>query len=107
MSGSFEVPDELIVRKITGRIGAVSVVGHTGGVVVISNATRWKRFEARATRIDSTLIAAGLSTRPTWGMPLTGCAMARQRRLGPQPAQRQRPPEDLHRLWNARLQLNT
>jgi hypothetical protein len=27
VSGSFEVPDELIVRKITGRIGAESVVG--------------------------------------------------------------------------------
>ena len=71
VSGSFEVPDELIVRKITGRIGAEAWWAQTRSDL---RCDALEALRGEAGRIDSTVIAAELSTRPTWGMPLTGSA---------------------------------
>ena len=53
---SERVPDESTVRKLTRRIGADTVNELTR--VLIVQATRSKRFRARAVRIDSTVIEA-------------------------------------------------
>jgi IS5 family transposase len=50
------VPDESTVRKLTRRIGADTVNELTRALIV--EATRSKRFRARAVRIDSTVIEA-------------------------------------------------
>src|SRR5450755_2774255 len=56
ISLSERVPDESTVRKLTRRIGPETVNEVTR--VLIVEATRSKRFRARAVRIDSTVIAA-------------------------------------------------
>jgi transposase, IS5 family len=56
ISLSERVPDESTVRKLTRRIGADTVNELTR--VLIVQATRSKRFRARAVRIDSTVIEA-------------------------------------------------
>jgi transposase, IS5 family len=56
ISLSERVPDESTVRKLTRRIGADTVNELTR--VLIVQATRFKRFRARAVRIDSTVIEA-------------------------------------------------
>jgi IS5 family transposase len=56
ISLSARVPDESTVRKLTRRIGADTVDELTR--VLIMQATRSKRFRARAVRIDSTVIEA-------------------------------------------------
>jgi transposase, IS5 family len=53
---SERVPDESTVRKLTRRIGAETVNEMTRALIV--DATRSKRFRARAVRIDSTVIEA-------------------------------------------------
>ena len=53
---SERVPDESTVRKLTRRIGAETINELTR--VLIVQATRSKRFRARAVRIDSTVIEA-------------------------------------------------
>ena len=53
---SERVPDESTVRKLTRRIGAETVNELTRCLIV--DATRSKRFRARAVRIDSTVIEA-------------------------------------------------
>jgi IS5 family transposase len=53
---SERVPDESTVRKLTRRIGAETVNELTRCLIV--EATRSKRFRARAVRIDSTVIEA-------------------------------------------------
>ena len=53
---SERVPDESTVRKLTRRIGAETVNELTRALIV--EATRSKRFRARAVRIDSTVIEA-------------------------------------------------
>jgi IS5 family transposase len=53
---SERVPDESTVRKLTRRIGAETVNDLTRSLIV--EATRSKRFRARAVRIDSTVIEA-------------------------------------------------
>jgi transposase, IS5 family len=56
ISLSERVPDESTVRKLTRRIGAETVNELTRALIV--DATRSKRFRARAVRIDSTVIEA-------------------------------------------------
>jgi IS5 family transposase len=56
ISLSERVPDESTVRKLTRRIGADTINELTR--VLIVQATRSKRFRARAVRIDSTVIEA-------------------------------------------------
>src|SRR3954466_8237222 len=56
ISLSERVPDESTVRKLTRRIGVDTVNELTR--VLIVQATRSKRFRARAVRIDSTVIEA-------------------------------------------------
>jgi IS5 family transposase len=56
ISLSERVPDESTVRKLTRRIGAETVNELTRELIV--EATRSKRFRARAVRIDSTVIEA-------------------------------------------------
>jgi IS5 family transposase len=56
VSLSERVPDESTVRKLTRRIGAETVNELTRCLIV--EATRSKRFRARAVRIDSTVIEA-------------------------------------------------
>jgi len=56
ISLSERVPDESTVRKLTRRIGAETVNELTRCLIV--EATRSKRFRARAVRIDSTVIEA-------------------------------------------------
>ena len=53
---SERVPDESTVRKLTRRIGAETVNEMTRALIV--EATRSRRFRARAVRIDSTVIEA-------------------------------------------------
>ena len=53
---SERVPDESTVRKLTRRIGPETVNEMTRALIV--EATRSKRFRARAVRIDSTVIEA-------------------------------------------------
>jgi IS5 family transposase len=53
---SERVPDESTVRKLTRRIGAETVNELTRALIV--EATRSRRFRARAVRIDSTVIEA-------------------------------------------------
>jgi transposase, IS5 family len=55
---SERVPDESTVRKLTRRIGAETVHELTRCLIV--EATRSKRFRARAVRIDSTVIEADM-----------------------------------------------
>src|ERR1017187_518254 len=57
ISLSERVPDESTVRKLTRRIGAETVNELTRALIV--EATRSRRFRARAVRIDSTGIEAG------------------------------------------------
>ncbi len=57
------VPDESTVRKLTRRIGQDTVNEIIR--VLIASAVREQRFRARAVRIDSTVIEATSSTRPT------------------------------------------
>ena len=56
ISLSERVPDESTVRKLTRRVGAETVNELTRALIV--DATRSKRFRARAVRIDSTVIEA-------------------------------------------------
>ena len=56
ISLSERVPDESTVRKLTRRVGAETVNELTRALIV--EATRSRRFRARAVRIDSTVIEA-------------------------------------------------
>jgi transposase, IS5 family len=56
ISLSERVPDESTIRKLTRRLGAETVNELTRALIV--EATRSKRFRARAVRIDSTVIEA-------------------------------------------------
>src|SRR6185437_4165744 len=56
ISLSERVPDESTIRKLTRRVGAETVNELTRMLIV--EATRSRRFRARAVRIDSTVVAA-------------------------------------------------
>jgi IS5 family transposase len=79
ISLSERVPDESTVRKLTRRIGADTVNDLTR--VLIVQATRSKRFRARAVRIDSTVIEADVQYPTDAGLAAHGVrALAREGR---------------------------
>ena len=57
------VPDESTVRKLTRRLGPEMVEELSRELIV--KARREKRFRPRAARIDSTVVEADCSIRPT------------------------------------------
>ena len=76
ISLSERVPDESTVRKLTRRFGADTVNELTR--VLIVQATRAKRFRARAVRIDSTVIEADVRYPTDAGLAAHGVrALAR------------------------------
>jgi IS5 family transposase len=76
---SERVPCESTVRKLTRRIGAVTVNELTR--VLITAAVREKRFRARAVRIDSTVIEADVKYPTDAGLASHGVqALAREGR---------------------------
>ena len=95
------VPDESTVRKLTRRLGGEVVDELTRCVIV--KAQRETRFQARAVRIDSTVVEADVAIRPTRGWRWTaqgagargaqGCAEGWPRRgLGDRSFPLDRPP---------------
>jgi transposase, IS5 family len=79
ISLSERVPDESTIRKLTRRIGADTINELTR--VLIVQATRSKRFRARAVRIDSTVIEADVRYPTDAGLAGDGVrALAREAR---------------------------
>jgi transposase, IS5 family len=79
ISLSERVPDESTVRKLTRRVGAETVNELTRMLIV--EATRSKRFRARAVRIDSTVIDADVKYPTDAGLASHGVsALAREGR---------------------------
>ena len=79
ISLSERVPDESTVRKLTRRIGADTI--NELARVLIVQATRSKRFRARAVRIDSTVIEADVRYPTDAGLAAHGVrALAREGR---------------------------
>jgi IS5 family transposase len=79
ISLSERVPDESTIRKLTRRIGAETVNELTRMLIV--EATRSRRFRARAVRIDSTVIAADVKYPTDAGLAAHGVsALAREGR---------------------------
>src|SRR5450631_769818 len=77
ISLSERVPDESTIRKLTRRIGSETVNELTRTLIV--EATRSKRFRARAVRIDSTVIAADVRYPTDAGLAAHGVsALARE-----------------------------
>jgi transposase, IS5 family len=70
ISLSERVPDESTVRKLTRRVGAQTVSELTRALIV--EATRQKRFRARAVRIDSTVIEADVRYPTDAGLASAG-----------------------------------
>jgi transposase, IS5 family len=70
ISLSERVPDESTVRKLTRRIGSETVAEMTRALIV--QATRQKRFRARAVRIDSTVIEADVKYPTDAGLASSG-----------------------------------
>ena len=70
ISLSERVPDESTVRKLTRRIGAETVSGLTRALIV--NATRERRFRARAVRVDSTVVEADVRYPTDAGLASAG-----------------------------------
>jgi transposase, IS5 family len=70
ISLSERVPDESTVRKLTRRIGSETVNELTRALIV--EATRSKRFRARAVRIDSTVIEADVKFPTDAGLAAHG-----------------------------------
>jgi transposase, IS5 family len=79
ISLSERVPDESTVRKLTRRVGAETVNELTRCLIV--EATRSRRFRARAVRIDSTVIDADVKYPTDAGLASHGVsALAREGR---------------------------
>jgi IS5 family transposase len=79
ISLSERVPDESTIRKLTRRVGAETVNELTRALIV--QATRSKRFRARAVRIDSTVIAGDVRYPTDAGLASHGVgALAREGR---------------------------
>jgi IS5 family transposase len=76
---SERVPDESTIRKLTRRVGAETVNELTRMLIV--EATRSRRFRARAVRIDSTVIDADVKYPTDAGLAAHGVtALAREGR---------------------------
>jgi len=67
---SERVPDESTIRKLTRRVGAETVNELTWMLIV--EATRSRRFRARAVRIDSTVVDADVKYPTDAGWLRTG-----------------------------------
>jgi IS5 family transposase len=79
ISLSERVPDESTIRKLTRRVGAETVNELTRALIV--EATRSRRFRARAVRIDSTVIDADVKYPTDAGLAAHGVsALAREGR---------------------------
>jgi len=79
ISLSERVPDESTIRKLTRRVGAETVNELTRCLIV--EATRAKRFRARAVRVDSTVIDADVKYPTDAGLAAHGVsALAREGR---------------------------
>ena len=104
---SERVPDESTVRKLTRRIGAETVNELTR--VLIVQATRSKRFRARAVRIDSTVIEADVKYPTDAGLAAHGVrALAREgRKLAALVKERKRRVRDRSRAIGRRLRAMT
>jgi IS5 family transposase len=70
ISLSERVPDESTIRKLTRRIGAETVNEWTRMLIV--DATRSRRFRARAVRVDSTVIDADVKYPTDAGLAAHG-----------------------------------
>jgi transposase, IS5 family len=77
ISLSERVPDESTIRKLTRRVGAETVNELTRMLIV--EATRTKRFRARAVRIDSTVIDADVKYPTDAGVASHGSPRSRGR----------------------------
>jgi transposase, IS5 family len=77
ISFSERVPDESTIRKLTRRLGAETVNELTRMLIV--EATRTKRFRARAVRIDSTVIDADVKYPTDAGVASHGSPRSRGR----------------------------
>jgi IS5 family transposase len=73
ISLSERVPDESTIRKLTRRIGAETVNELTRMLIV--EATRSRRFRARAVRVDSTVIAAEVKYPTDAGLAAHGVSV--------------------------------
>jgi IS5 family transposase len=79
ISLSARVPDESTIRKLTRRVGPETVNELTRALIV--EATRAKRFRARAVRIDSTVVAGDVRFPTDVGLAAHGVkALAREGR---------------------------
>jgi transposase, IS5 family len=104
---SERVPDESTVRKLTRRIGAATVDELTR--LLITNATREKRFRVRAVRIDSTVIEADVRYPTDSGLAAQGVrALAREgKKLAALVGESKRRVRDRSRALGHRLRLLT
>jgi IS5 family transposase len=104
---SQRVPDESTVRKLTRRIGSETVNELTR--VLIVQATRSKRFRARAVRIDSTVIEADVKYPTDADLAAHGVrALAREgRKLAALVKERKRRVRDRSRAMGRRLRALT
>jgi IS5 family transposase len=107
ISLSERVPDESTVRKLTRRIGSVTVNELTR--VLIVQATRSKRFRPRAARIDSTVIEADVRYPTDAGLAAHGVrALAREaKKLAAKIGERKRRVRDRSRSMGRTLRAVT
>jgi IS5 family transposase len=107
ISLSERVPDESTVRKLTRRFGADAVNELTR--VLIVQATRSKRFRARAVRIDSTVIDADVRYPTDAGLAAHGVrALAREaKKLAAKIGERKRRVRDRSRSMGRTLRAVT
>jgi IS5 family transposase len=103
ISLSERVPDESTVRKLTRRLGSETVSELTR--TLIANATREKRFRARAVRVDSTVIEADVKYPTDAGLAAHGArALAREsRKLAQRIGESKRRVRDRSRAMGRRL----
>ena len=104
---SERVPDESTVRKLTRRIGPETVNELTRALIV--EATRSKRFRARAVRIDSTVIEADVKYPTDADLAAHGVrALAREgKKLAKLVGERKRRVRDRSRLMGRTLRAVT
>jgi len=103
ISLSERVPDESTVRKLTRRFGAETVSELTRALIV--QASRQKRFRARAVRIDSTVIEADIKYPTDAGLASAGVrVLAREgRKLAGRVGEHNRRVRDRSRAMGRRL----
>ncbi len=107
ISLSERVPDESTVRKLTRRIGPETINELTR--VLITEATRSRRFRPRAVRIDSTVVEADVKYPTDAGLAADGVrALAREgRKLAKQVKEQKRRVRDRSRSMGRTLRAVT